>query len=190
MDSDRRDFLAWLGIGAGAAALRPLTLPRLVNTLINPFARTGSPSNNQKDQYLLGDGTIIPMAGGSPVWVYCEFNTLGSLKTGRVRIPMPESFRLLTYFGSASVNAKGGFRVNVYDVDRRQRLTDRPVNMQTLSGNGSSPLFQGATIGSRQAAPYAFKETNAKVLITVVNLEPNPNQIQFGMYGIQGGRGI
>jgi hypothetical protein len=179
--------MGWFG-SQPRPKLRPLTLPRLINTLINPFARTGLLSNNQKDVYVLGDGTMIAMAGGTPIWVYCEFNPLGSLKTGRVRIPMPDSFRLLSYFGSATVNARGGFRVNVYDVNRRQRLTDRPVNMQTLSGSGSAPLFQGSTIGSRQAAPYAFQPSNAQVLITIVNLEPNANIIQFGMYGIQGGR--
>lgn len=167
---------------------RPLTLPRLINTLINPFARSGSPANNAKDTYILGDGTVIPLVGGFPMWPYCEFNTLGALKTGRVRIAMPDSFRLLSYFGSASVNTKGGFRVNVYDVNRRLRLTDRPLNLQTLAGTGSSPLFQGSTIGSRQAAPYAFQESNAQVMITIVNLESAPNIIQFGFYGIQGGK--
>lgn len=178
-----------LGAAPPAQRVRPLTLSRLVNTLINPFARSGFAANNQRDPYILGDGTVIAISGGFPMWVYCEFNTLGSLKTGRVRIPMPDSFRLLTYFGSATVNTKGGFRVNVYDVNRRLRLTDRPINFQTLAGTGSSPLFQGSTIGSRQGAPYAFQPNNAQVLITIVNLEPNPNVIQFGMYGIQGGRG-
>jgi hypothetical protein len=168
--------------------LRPLTLPRLVNTLLNQFAVRGTIANNQKDPYILGDGTILPIKGGFPVWVYCEFNTLGSLKTGRVRIPMPDSFRLLSYFGSATVNAKGGFRVNVYDVNRRLRLTDRPVNFQDLAGTGSSPLYQGGFTGSRRAAPYAFQESNAQALITIVNLEPNANIIQFGMYGVQGGK--
>jgi hypothetical protein len=172
-----------------APPLRPLTLPRLMNTLLNPFAKLGeSLADNQKSVFLLGDGSIIPIKDGFPIWVYCEFNTLGALKTQRVRIPMPDKFRLLSYFGSASVNAVGGFRVNVYDVNRRLRLTDRPINLQTLAGTGNSPLFQGGTIGSRQAAPYAFQESNAQVLITIVNLEPNPNVIQFGMYGVQGGK--
>lgn len=171
-----------------AQALRPLTIPRWVNTLLNQFAVRGTIANNQKDPYILGDGTVIPIKGGFPMWVYCEFNTLGSFKTGRVRIPMPDSFRLLSYFGSASVNAQGGFRVNVYDVNRRLRLTDRPINFQTVAGTGSSPLFQGGMTGSRQAAPYAFQETNAQLLITAVNLEPNPNVIQFGMFGVQGGK--
>ncbi len=169
-------------------ALRSLTLPRLMNTLLNQFAIRGNTANNQKDPYMLGDGSVIPIKGGFPIWVYTEFNTLGALKTGRVRIPMPDSFRLLSYFASASVNTKGGFRLNVYDVNRRLRLTDRPINAQSLAGNGSSPLFQGGAIGSRQAAPYAFQETNAQVHITVVNLESAPNLIQFGMYGIQGGK--
>lgn len=182
--------MGWFqGLGASPAPpLRPWTLPRLINTLINPFSRRGTQSENQSNVYILADGTIIPIVGGAPMWVYCEFNPLGSLKTGRVRIPMPDSFRLLSYFGSATVNTKGGFRVNVYDMNRRVRLIDRPVNLQTLAGTGSSPLFQGGTIGSRQAAPYAFQEASAQVAITIVNLEPNPNIIQFGMYGIQGGR--
>ncbi|MGA7791839.1 MAG: hypothetical protein WCA19_02295 [Candidatus Acidiferrales bacterium] len=171
-----------------APPLRPLTLPRLINTLLNQFAVRGTMANNQKYPYILGDGTVIPIKGGFPIWVYCEFNTLGAFKTGRVRIPMPDSFRLLSYFGSASVNAFGGFRVNVYDVNRRLRLTDRPLNFQNLAGTGSSPLFMGGMTGSRQAAPYAFQETNAQVLITAVNLEPNPNVIQFGMFGVQGGK--
>jgi hypothetical protein len=172
-----------------APALRSLTLPRLMNTLLNPFARLGeSLADNQKSTFVLGDGTIIPIKGGFPIWVYCEFNTLGALKTGRVRIPMPDNFRLLSYFASSSVNTKGGFRANVYDVNRRIRLTDRPPDAQTLAGNGSSPLFIGGSIGSRQAAPYAFQPSNAQVLITIVNLESSANQIQFGMYGVQGGR--
>jgi hypothetical protein len=182
--------MGWFSQGLGAAPppQPKLMPPRLINLLLNPFARTGFASNNQRDVYLLGDGSIIPIAGGFPIWVYCEFNTLGALKTGRVRIPMPENFRLLTYFGSATVNTKGGFRVNVYDVNRRQRLTDRPLNLQTLAGTGSSPLFQGSTIGSRQGAPYPFQSSNATALITIVNLESSPNIIQFGMYGLQGGR--
>lgn len=181
--------MGWFdNLGASPAPpLRSLTLPRLMNTLINPFARGESLANFQRNVYVLDEGPIIPIEGGTPMWVYCEFNTLGSLKTGRTRIPMPDSFRLLSYFGSASVNTKGGFRVNVYDVNRRQRLTDRPVDLQTLAGTGNSPLFQGAELGSRRGYPYAFQDVNAQVLITIVNLEPNPNLIQFGMYGIQGG---
>lgn len=179
----------FFGPRPAAPQLRSLTLPRLINTLLNPFAKLGeSLTNNQKSVFLLGDGTVIPVKGGFPVWVYCEFNTLGALKTGRIRLPMPDNFRLLTYFASSSVNTKGGFRVNVYDVNRRLRLTDRPVNAQSLAGNGSAPLFQGSAIGSRQAAPYAFQPTNAQVLITVVNLESTASVIQFGMYGIQGGK--
>jgi len=140
-----------------APPLRPLTLPRLMNTLLNQFANRGAQNDFGMTVYLRGDGNTIPIKGGFPIWVYCEFNPLNSLKTGRVRIPMPDSFRLLTYFGSASVNTKGGYRVNVYDVNRRKRLTDRPINFQDLAGNGSATLIQGGSIGSRQAAPYAFQ---------------------------------
>lgn len=177
-------------LGAAAPPTRPLTLPRLLNTLLNPFAVGESLANWQKSPYLLGEGPMVPIDGGFPMWVYCEFNTLGALKTGRVRIPMPDNFRLLSYLASASVTTNGGFRVNVYDVNRRLRLTDRPVNAQTLSGAGASPLIQGITVGSRKVSPYAFQESNAQVLITIVNLEPAANLIQFGMYGVQGGKSI
>jgi hypothetical protein len=158
-----------------------------MNTLLNQFAVHVDAVNSQRTVYVLGDGTIIPIKGGTPMWVYTEFNTLGANKTNRVRVQMPESFRLLTYFGSASVVTKGGFRVNVYDLNRRMRLTERPVNLQILAGTGASPLFQGGSLGSRQAQPYAFQDSNAQVLITIVNLEASANLIQFGMYGIQGG---
>ena len=167
---------------------RPLTIPRLINTILNPFACNPSLANNQKSVYISGEGSIEPITGGFPVWVYTEFNALGAYATGRARIPMPEAFTLLSLMGSASVNTVGGFRVNVYDVNRRVRFTERPANFQNFAGTGTSPLFQGAAIGSRQVQPYQFQVDDAQVLITVVNLENANNNIQFVMYGVQGGK--
>lgn len=173
--------------------LRSLTLPRLINTLVNPFAMSGnSPADNQKDIYMLGDGSDIPFVGGTPAWVYCSFDPLGALKTGRTRILMPTNFTLLTYFASATVlTALGGFKVNVYDATkcRRQNLTERPLNFNALAGTGSSPLFQGsAKRMSSPARPYSFEPNNAQVLVTIVNMEAVNNFIQFGFYGMQGGQ--
>jgi hypothetical protein len=179
------------GFGAAPPAAPPLPalMPgRLINTLMNLFAREFTTANNGKSVYMLGEGSIVPITGGFPMWVYTEFNALGGYKTARARIPMPEAFTLLGYFGSASVNTVGGYRMNIYDVNRRIRLTDRPPNFQLIAGTGSAPLFQGAAIGSRQAQPYQFQVDDAQVLVTCVNLESSSNNIQLGMYGVQGGK--
>jgi hypothetical protein len=173
--------------------LRSLTLPRLMNTLLNPFATSGNTTaDNQKDIYIYGDGSDIPFAAGTPMWVYVSFDPLGALKTGRSRILMPNNFTLLSYFASATVlTALGGFKVNVYDATkcRRQNLTERPLNFNLLAGTGSSPLFQGSTKRfSSGARPYSFAPDNAQVLVTIVNMEAVNNFIQFGMYGVQGGQ--
>ena len=58
-------------------------------------------------------------------------------------MPLPDNFTLLSFFASSSSVARGGFRVNVYDINRRIRLTERPVNFNAIAGTGSSPLFIG-----------------------------------------------
>jgi hypothetical protein len=174
----------------GGPPLRPLMLPRLIATFHNIFALTGnSPADNQRDVYLSGDGSIFDMiAGGTPSWIPCDFLPLQPSKTGRSKMPLPDNFTLLAFFASASVSDRGGFRVNVYDINRRIRLTERPVNFNAIAGTGSSPLFIGGDWGpSRYAFPYQFQPDNAQVMITVVNLETVNNNIEFGLYGIQGG---
>jgi len=106
-------------------------------------------------------------------------------------MPLPDNFTLLSFFASASSVLKGGFRANVYDNNRRIRLTERPVDFNLMAGTGSSPLFLGGDWGaSRHAAPYAFQPNNAQAMITIVNLETVNNNIEFGMYGIQGGHPV
>lgn len=166
---------------------RPLVIPRLINHLLNSFAVRGQPMNAQKWPYLRGGDPVVPqIEGGAPAWIYCEFNPLGANKTGRVRMGLPDGFVLLSYFGSASVNTVGGFRVNVYDFDNRIRLTERPVNFQLLTGQGNAPLFQPSMIGSRVAQPYRFAAVTPQCSVTIVNLENANNVIQFGLYGLQG----
>jgi len=175
------------GASSPPAQGKSLALPRLVNTVMNAFARQFSLANNQKFAYILGEGSVVPITGGFPCWAYTEFASLGAYATARTRIPLPSAFTLLGYFGSASVNTVGGYRINVYDVNRRMRFTERPANFQNFAGTGNSPLVQGAAIGSRQVQPYQFQEEDAQALITVVNLENASNNIQFGFYGVQGG---
>jgi hypothetical protein len=175
----------------GSPPLRPLMLPRIIATFTSIFGQAGnSAANLQKDIYIYGDGSVFSdgIIGGTPSWIPCDFNPLGPSKTGRSKMPLPDNFTLLSFFASASSNVKGGFRVNVYDINRRIRLTERPVNFNTIAGTGSSPLFIGGDWGpSRFALPYRFQPLNAQVMITIVNLETVNNTIEFGLYGIQGG---
>ena len=175
----------------GAPPLRPLMLPRIIATFENIFAVIGNtPADNQKDVYIAGDGSVFDgnIKGGTPSWIPCDFLPLGPSKTGRSKMPLPDNFTLLAFFASSSSVVKGGFRVNIYDINRRIRLTERPVNFNIIAGTGSSPLFLGGDWGpSRLAQPYQFQPTNAQVMITIVNLETVNNNIEFGLYGIQGG---
>lgn len=163
---------------------KQLMLPRLMNLLVNPFARItfDGLANFQKSVYKWGDWTTLKMTAGMPQWPLVEFSNpaLGALKTGRSRILLPDDFVLLSYFASASSNVRGGFRVMVYDVNRRLPLTLRPANFNTIAGQGSAPQFQ--------QAPYSFgKSVNnspPQAKITLVNLETVANTIQFGFYGV------
>jgi hypothetical protein len=176
----------WGGFRQSGAAIPPggkqLMLPRLMNLLINPFARItyDGLANFQKTVYRWGDWTVLGFTADIPQWPTIEFNTLGALKTGRSRILLPDDFVLLSYWASASSNVKGGFRVMVYDVNRRIPLTIRPADFNAIAGQGSAPLFL--------QAPYPFgKSINnspPQAKITIVNLETVANLIQFGFYGV------
>lgn len=173
-----------------ARLLKQLMLPRLMNLLINPFARSIDISGDAGGAiYMFGgqktlDGQLE--GSGPPQWPMIEFSNpaLGALKTGRSRILLPEDFVLLNYWASASSNVQGGFRVNIYDVNRRRPLTIRPVNFNTIAGQGSAPIFQ--------RRPYPFGRTIMVngvsqppcAKITLVNLEAVANTIQFGFYGV------
>lgn len=177
----------------GGPPLRQLMLPRIIATFNSVFANSGnSPADNQKDVYIQGDGSVFDqVTGGTPTWVPCDFLPLGASKTGRSKMPLPDNFTLLAFMASSSSVARGGFRVNVYDINRRIRLTERPVNFNEIAGTGSSPLFIGGDWGpSRFAFPYAFQPDNAQVMITIVNLEIVNNNIEFVLYGMQGGHPV
>jgi hypothetical protein len=165
---------------------KQLMLPRLMNLLINPFARSRDISGDAGGAVYLFGGDLVLDGGligaGPPQWPMIEFSnpTLGASKTGRSKILLPDDFVLLNYWASASSNVRGGFRVMVYDVNRRRALTIRPVNFNTLAGQGSAPLFL------RRPYPFGKSVNNSppQAKITLVNLETVANSIQFGFYGV------
>jgi hypothetical protein len=159
---------------------------RLMNLLVNPFSRSRDISGDAGGAvYEFGGKSILAdglVSNQPPQWPMVEFSNpaLGTLKTGRSRILLPDDFVLLNMWASASSAAQGGFRVMVYDVNRRRALTIRPVNFNTLAGQGSAPLFQ------RRPYPFGKSVNNNPPMakITIVNLEAVANTIQFGFYGM------
>lgn len=166
---------------------RQLTLPRLMNLMINPLAiRGGSAANFQKDVFVVYGG---PGSGGDPaiirdgykepfpIWIGVDL-TLGALKTARGHFPIPRNFYLLSYFASSSSAVKGGFKVVTYDTGRRIALTLRPTDFNILAGTGSSPLFN--------KVPYPIDGKEPKLKWTIKNLETVANNnIEFGIHGFQ-----
>lgn len=165
---------------------KQLMLPRLMNLLLNPFARSIDITGDAGGAVYLfgGQRTLGPdlKSDQPPQWPMVEFSSpaLGALKTGRSRILLPDDFVLLNMWASASSNLQGGFRVMVYDVNRRRAITIRPVNFNTLAGQASAPLFQ------RRPYPFGKSVRNNPPMakITMVNLEAVANTIQFGFYGM------
>jgi hypothetical protein len=175
----------WGGFLQGPAPpVKQLFVPRLMNLLVNPFAKlsTDGLANFQKSVYQWGGWTTLGFTADLPQWPMIEFTNpkLGASKTGRSKILLPDDFVLLSYWASATSNVNGGFRAMVYDVNRRRALTIRPANFNTIAGQGSAPLFM--------QAPYPFgKSVNnspPQAKITLVNLETVANGIQFGFYGV------
>lgn len=183
----------WGGFLQPGPPTKQLVLPRWMNLLVNPFAKSvlAGQSDYQSAVYQWGgqvtlDHDLRSMMVGPPQWPMIEFTnpSLGAMKTGRSRIMLPEDFVLLNMWASASSNVQGGFRVMLYDVNRRRPLTIRPANFNTLAGTGSAPLFQ--------RRPYPFGRTIAaggmsqppQAKITIVNLEAVANAIQLGFYGV------
>ena len=163
-----------------------LMAPRLMNLLVNPFAREYKMTGDLGGAvYKFGGGLVLTDESDGtamPQWPMIEFTNpkLGALKTGRSRILLPDDFVLLNYFASASSNVQGGFRVMIYDVNRRMPLTLRPVNFNTLAGQGGAQLFQ------RRPYPFGKSVNNSppQAKITIVNMEAVANSIQFGFYGV------
>jgi len=167
--------------GAPGGPPRQLTLPRLMNLMVNPFAERGTmPALDfQNAVYRFGGIAILKDTYKEPfpIWIGADL-ALGALKTARGHFPIPKNFYLLSYFCSSSSNVKGGFKVVAYDTARRMPFMLRPGNFNTLAGNGTSPLFN--------LVPYAIDGQEPKVKWTVKNLETvATNNIQFGMYGFQ-----
>jgi len=174
--------------GAPGGPPRQLSVPRLMNLMVNPFAINMTdigPANLQRNVYRYATYGLpaelqsrFKFQNPFPIWIGCDI-TLGPQKVARGHFPIPANFFLLNYFASSSSNVRGGFKLVVYDTNRRIPLTVRPVNFNTLAGQGSAPMYL--------QEPYAVNPEGGEVKIkwTITGLETVQTTVQFGLYGIQ-----
>jgi hypothetical protein len=157
--------------GRGA---RPYSLR---HTLQNPLARM-LPLNHWITQvYRMGERR--PPSGGldgyGPTWE-CVSMVLTALGTSQVRVSLQREFTLLGLNVSTSSNVSGGFRAQLYDVNKQVRLADRGVQQALLGGTDGEMFFL--------REPYAFPQPNSQILVMVQNLEAVQNTIQLVLYGV------
>lgn len=162
---------------------------RYMNALVNKFVGM-VPSNPQGAVFEHGgDSDIATGSDETPIWIYADVPVLAANDTEDMRIGCPENFELYAVMAAASGAefTQGGFRIQLYDVNRKMLLVkDHPVNYGnycgTLSGAGISPLFQ--------RKPYPLAEKNAQILVRVGNLESNPYTLQVVLFGYQSGGAV
>ena len=159
---------------------RQLSLPRLMNLMVNPFATRASLVGDFQSAVYEYNGNAILKNGYKdpfPIWIGVDLQ-LAALKVARGHFPIPLNFYLLSYFASSTSNVKGGFKAIMYDTTRRIPLMLRPGNFNTLAGTGSSPMFF--------LRPYPIEGQEPKIKWTIKNLETvAQNNIQLGLYGFQ-----
>src|SRR6202795_1278354 len=112
---------------------------RYLNNQINRFAVT-VPTPDQKSVFKLGDNDdISALYGEAPTWCYGEC-IVAAQDTMDTRIGCPDDFVVMAILARYTVNtALAGFRLQIYDTNRKMQLIkDRPVNVGTYAGNGTS----------------------------------------------------
>lgn len=156
----------------------PGASPRaLANTLIHPLARMLPLLRYQMQVYRLGEKNppVGSMAGHSPHWAISTL-LLDPLATQQVRMNLQPDFHWLATLGRSSVFTDlGGYRAQIYDIEKGLRMADRGVKVANLGGDA------GAVHWFRD--PYRFDAPNSQVLLVVQNLEQSTNEVQLALYG-------
>jgi len=154
------------------AGSRPYSLR---NVLQHPLARMLPLQREQAQVYRLGE-RVPPsgLDGHGPVWEAMSM-VLGARGTLQARVNLQRDFHLMSITTSATSNASGAFRAQLYDVKKRLRFADRGVQQALIAGIANSPFFL--------REPYPFPESDAQILVVVQNLETVANTIQLCFYG-------
>lgn len=146
---------------------------RLMNMEQNPFVGM-IPHPWQKAIFVHGDPQPVGLEGGTPIWVFADFS-VPAQQTQDARLPLPNRFVLFS--AMASSDQAASFRMQLYDVNRKRRLIERPVNAGNYAGNGASPAFA--------SVPYAFVNLDAQCMVRAVNLATVTAVIQVILHGVQ-----
>lgn len=112
------------------------------------------------------------MEGYCPSWEVITLS-LPSLGTAQARVNVQRDFHLLGTVGSStSVN---GFRVQLYDVKKKRRFSDRGFGHFNLLGGQGSILFL--------RRPYRFDMPNSQILVVAQNFDTVQAIEQIVLYG-------
>jgi len=151
------------------AGAKPYSLDRVLqNQLSNlvPLRRT-----NQQ-VYQLGMKRQFGLEGYAPMWECVSF-VLPPLGTREARVNLQRDFHLMGMVGSStSVN---GFRIQMFDVRKKRRFTDRGFGHFNLLGGQGSVLFL--------RRPYRFNEPNAQILVIAQNYDTVTATEQIVLFG-------
>jgi hypothetical protein len=149
---------------------RPYTIDGVLqNQLSNlvPLRRT-----NQQ-VYQLGQKRQFGLDGYCPMWEVVSFQ-IPPLGTKDARVNVQRDFHLLGMVGSSST--VNGFRVQLFDMRKRRRFSDRAFgHFQLLGGQGSILFLR---------RPYRFDEPDSQILVQVQNLDNVTHNDQIVLYGV------
>ena len=149
----------------------------------HPLARMLPMFRYQAQVYRMGE-RVPPSAltDHGPMWESVEF-LLDPLDTLQARVNLQRDFTLLAIMATCTTNtAAGGFRVQFYDLKKRYRFADRPVNfanfagtIEVLNANSPSPFFL--------REPYRFEIPDSQILLECQNFENAANTVSVMYYG-------
>jgi hypothetical protein len=151
--------------GMSAYALERVLQNELSNLV--PLRRT-----NQQ-VYQLGKVHQPGLDGYGPMWETVSF-VLPAFGTRQARISVQRDFHLIGLVGSAT--GANGYRLQMFDVKKRRRFSDRGFGHFNLLGGQGSVLFL--------RRPYRFDEPNSQLLIMAQNLDTVQSTVQLVLYGL------
>lgn len=159
--------------------MQQASLRQLRREFVNPLAMMLPLSLDQLQVYRHGE--LPPgLEGYQPRWEVVNA-VLGARQTVQVKVDLMRGWNLLAVLGSATTNTVGGYRAQIYDVLRRQRLQDRGVQQPNLGGSMGGGALPG---GFFLREPYPFDLPAAQMNVILQNLEAVANTIQLAFYGV------
>lgn len=149
------------------------------NIQTHPLARMLPKLGLQQQVYRLGESR--PPADGledfAPNWQAVDL-VIPAQSAMQARISVQRMFTVLGYAASSSVNALGGFRLQMRDTKKGIRFAARSVQYANVAGSVQS---HGAFF---LREPYQFDIPESQILVDCRNLEVSPNNIEIVIYGV------